>query len=258
MAASPSPFDFRGTSALVVGGAGGLGAAMAEALLAHGAKVCIASRSEDKLKERAKDLTKRSGTDCDWIVVDIGDEGSVQKAFASLSTRYEGGLNIVVNSAGINLRSKVEDLRLDEWESVLRANLTGSYLLARSALALLRKPGWGRFVQVSSLFATRTLPMRASYAASKAGTLHLTRTLAMEWAPYGITANSISPGPFETDMARPALSDPAVYQKICERIPVGRFGKPFEIAPACLFLCSRDSGFVTGADILVDGGWSVG
>lgn len=251
MARTEGPFDFRGASALVVGGAGGLGAAMARALLEHGAKVCIASRSADKLGAAARELGG-----CEWVSIDLTQENSVAQAFGELSGRFDGRLNIVVNAAGLNLRSKVEDLRLEDWERVLAANLTGAMLLARAALPLLRAAGWGRFVQVSSLFASRTLPMRASYAAAKAGVLQLTRTLAVEWAPYQITANSISPGPFETEMTRPLMADAAAYRKVCERIPAGRFGKPAELAPALLFLCSRDSGFVTGADIVVDGGWS--
>ena len=240
------PFDFNGAQALVVGGGTGLGAAMAEALAAHGASVCIASR------------TQRAGARNDWIALDVCEPASVTKALGQLSERWGGVLHIVINCAGINVRNRVEDLSIKEWDDALRANLTGGFLLAKHALSLLRNAGWGRFIQINSVLARTAMPLRASYAANKAGLLQFTRSLAVEWAPYGITANSISPGPFLTDITRGILEDQAAYRKVCERIPVGRFGLPAEIATACLFLCSRQSSYVTGADIVVDGGWSAG
>lgn len=246
MSAPARPFDFNGARALVVGGGTGLGAAMADALAAHGASVCIASR------------TQRAGARHDWIALDVRHPASVAGAFSELSGRWDGVLHIVVNCAGINVRNRVEDLSTEEWDDALRANLTGGFLLAKHALPLLRNAGWGRFVQINSVLARTAMPLRASYAANKAGLLQLTRSLAVEWVPYGITANSISPGPFLTEITRGILEDQAAYRKVCERIPLGRFGQPPEIATACLFLCSRQSSYVTGADIVVDGGWSVG
>jgi NAD(P)-dependent dehydrogenase (short-subunit alcohol dehydrogenase family) len=179
---------------------------------------------------RIASRTRRQNSRHEWIALDVCDAGSVEKAFSALPAP----LNILVNCAGSNLRNRVEDLSTAEWESSLRANLTGAFLLAKHALPGLREGGWSRFVQVNSVLAKT----------------------AVEWAPYQITANSISPGPFLTDTTKGILADPAAYRKICERIPVGRFGDPAEIATACLFLCSRGSSYVTGTDILVDGGWS--
>jgi NAD(P)-dependent dehydrogenase (short-subunit alcohol dehydrogenase family) len=241
---SAGAFDFSDARALIVGGAAGLGAAMADALAAHGAAVCVASR------------TRRAECRHDWLPLDVRTEPSVIAALEELGRRFDGSAHIVVNCAGLNLRKRVEETSLDDWEEVLRANLTGAFLLAKHALPLLKKAGWGRFVQVSSVLARTAMPARASYASNKAALMHFVRNLAVEWAPYGITANSISPGPFLTEVTRGILSDEAAYRKMCERIPVGRFGSPTEIASACLFLCSKQSSYVTGADILVDGGWS--
>jgi NAD(P)-dependent dehydrogenase (short-subunit alcohol dehydrogenase family) len=168
------------------------------------------------------------------------------------------GFQVLVNCAGTNIRSRLEDLTAEQWEASLRANLTGAFLLARHSLPRLRDADWGRFIQVNSVLARTAMPMRASYSANKAATLQLTRSLAVEWAQYGITANSISPGPFITESTKALVADAAAYKKVCERIPAGRFGEPREIASACLFLASRHSSYVTGVDIPVDGGWSAG
>jgi NAD(P)-dependent dehydrogenase (short-subunit alcohol dehydrogenase family) len=250
------PFDFQDATALVVGGRTGLGLAMAEALLSNGATVCIASRSVDQSRSPVSEWAERFSGRCSYSVVDIGDEQSVTRLMEDVDRRFQGSLNIVVNSAGINVRNPIEKIELAEWQSILTTNLTGGFLLARRAFQLLKQAGWARLIHVNSIFASRSFPHRTSYACSKGGLLQLTRTLAVEWAPYGITVNSISPGPFLTDINRPVLDNPEQYQKFCERIPMGRFGSPAEIATACLFLASPASSYVTGADIRVDGGWT--
>lgn len=239
MSDSVLPFDFGGARALVVGGGTGLGAVMADALSNHGAEVIIASR------------TSHPGRRQPWRMLDVCDADSVAQIFADMPA-----LNIVVNCAGANFRNRVEDIGVAEWEASLRANLTGAFLLAKHALPRLKEGGWGRLVQVSSVLARSAMPLRASYSANKAAMVQFTRTLAVEWSHYGITANTISPGPFITDTTKGLVADAAAYRKACERIPAGRFGEPPEIATACLFLCSRASSYVTGCDIVVDGGWS--
>jgi NAD(P)-dependent dehydrogenase (short-subunit alcohol dehydrogenase family) len=120
---------------------------------------------------------------------------------------------------------------------------------------LLKRAGWGRLINVASIFASRSFPHRTSYASSKGALLQLTRTLAIEWAGENITVNSISPGPFATEMMQPVLKDPQRSEEFRRRIPLGRFGDPQEIVTAALFLASPASSFVTGSDIVVDGGW---
>ncbi len=249
-------FDFREATAIVVGGASGLGLAMAEGLLAQGACVGIVSRTEKTVQARAQELADRFSGRCFGVSADITDERSMRCLVEAISERFSGALNIAVNSAGINIRNPIEKVSLEEWESVQRANSTGGFLFAKSVFPLLRSARWGRLINITSIFASRSFPHRTSYAASKGALLQLTRTLSLEWAPYGITVNSISPGPFLTEINRPVLADSDNYRKFCDLIPLGRFGQPNEIVTACLFLASPGSSFVTGADLAVDGGWT--
>jgi NAD(P)-dependent dehydrogenase (short-subunit alcohol dehydrogenase family) len=229
---------------------------MAEGLLAHGARVGIVSRAEKKVEARARELAERFTGRCFGWCADITNESSLGRLIEKVSERFSGGLNIAVNSAGINIRNPIEKVSLQEWESVQRTNSTGGFLFAKSVFPLLRRARWGRLINVTSIFASRSFPDRASYAASKGALLQLTRTLSLEWAPYGITVNSISPGPFLTEINQPVLADHDNYRKFCELIPLARFGEPNEIITACLFLASPASSFVTGADLPVDGGWT--
>jgi NAD(P)-dependent dehydrogenase (short-subunit alcohol dehydrogenase family) len=250
------PFDFTGATALVVGGASGLGRAMAEALARHGASVCVVARSAEKAGAIAADISAPSGPRCVSCAADLGDEASVRSLGAAVDRMFAGKLNIAVNSAGINVRNRIDNVSLDEWSAIQRINSTGSFLFAREMHPRLKAAGWGRLIHIASIFGSRSFAGRTSYASSKGALLQLTRTLAIEWAADNITVNAISPGPILTEMTRPIADDPVRYREFCARIPLGRFGEPAEVATACLFLASRASSYVTGADILVDGGWT--
>jgi gluconate 5-dehydrogenase len=250
------PFDFTGATALVVGGASGLGRAMAEALVDHGASVCIAARAEEKASTIASEISSRTGVRCASCAADLAVEASVRTLGATVDRVFGGRLNIAVNSAGINIRNRIEAISLDEWSAIQRVNSTGAFLFAREMYPRLKAAGWGRLIHVASIFGSRSFAGRTSYASSKGALLQLTRTLANEWAADSITVNAISPGPIMTDMIKPVADDPVRYREFCAKIPLGRFGEPHEIATACLFLASRASSYVTGADILVDGGWT--
>lgn len=246
-----NPFDFAGATAIVVGGATGIGLAMAEGLAAHGATVCIVSRSEDKARAAAASI----GPAHAGLAADVSQESSVRALAAELGRRFDGRLNVAINAAGINVRNPIENISLAEYESIQRVNSTGAFLFAREAFPLLKAAGWGRLIHVTSIFSSRSFPLRTSYASSKGALLQLTRTLALEWAAHRITVNAISPGPILTDMTRPILNNPDAYRQFVAHVPLGRFGEPHEVVPACLFLASPASSFVTGADIVVDGGW---
>jgi NAD(P)-dependent dehydrogenase (short-subunit alcohol dehydrogenase family) len=249
------PFDFTGATALVVGGASGLGRAMAEGLVQHGAQVCVVARAEERAAAAAADIARACGRQCRSAAVDLTHEASVTALGETLDRLYPSGLNIAVNSAGINIRNAIGSVRLDEWDEVQRVNITGAFLLARMLHPRLKRAGWGRLIHIASIFASRSLAERTSYASSKGALLQLTRTLAVEWAREGITVNAISPGFCATEMTRPVVQNPEAYQRFCARIPMGRFGEPRELAGACLFLASPSSSYVTGAEIVVDGGW---
>lgn len=256
MVKEPSPFDFSGANALIVGGATGLGLVMAEALLAHGATVCIASRAEEKIKTVAAELAARHDGRCSGVAADITNESSADQLIDRIRIQFDNKLNIAVNSAGTNIRNPIENISLEEWEYIQRVNVTGAFIFSKAIFPLLKAAGWGRLINITSIFSTRSFPHRSSYAASKGGLLQLTRTLALEWAPYGITVNAVSPGPFMTEINRAVLDNAENYAAFCRNIPVGRFGEPREIATSCLFLASRASSYITGAEILVDGGWT--
>jgi gluconate 5-dehydrogenase len=250
------PFDFTGATALVVGGASGLGRAMAETLARHGASVCIAARTGEKARAVAEEISACAGAPCASCAADLAVESSVQALGAVVNRVFGGRLNIAVNSAGINLRNRIDAISLDEWSAIQRVNSTGAFLFAREMYPLLKAAGWGRLIHVASIFGSRSYAGRTSYASSKGALLQLTRTLAIEWAGDNITVNAISPGPIMTDMIKPVVADPVRYREFCAKIPLGRFGEPHEVATACLFLASPASSYVTGADILVDGGWT--
>lgn len=250
------PFDFSGATAVVVGGASGLGRAMAEGLASHGARICIVARQEEKARRAADAITELGGGACVACAADVESERSVLALGEAVDRAFEGRVNIAVNCAGINVRNPIEKIALSEWEQVQRVNATGAFLFSRTMYPRLKAAGWGRLIHITSIFATRTFADRVSYASSKGALLQLTRTLAVEWAADHITVNAISPGPFATEMMQPVLEDPERAAAFLRRIPAGRFGDPVELVTACLFLASRGSSYVTGADILVDGGWT--
>jgi NAD(P)-dependent dehydrogenase (short-subunit alcohol dehydrogenase family) len=249
------PFDFSGATALVVGGASGLGRAMAEALATHGARVAISARELAKSRAIAAEINAQTGAAIEACAADLTDERSVTALGDYVDATFDGRLNIAINSGGTNIRNAIDQITLSEFELVQRTNITGAFLFARTVHPYLRRAGWGRLIHITSIFSSRSFPGRTSYASSKGALLQLTRTLALEWATEGITVNAISPGPIATEMMRPVIEDPPRAEQFLRRIPMNRFGDPNEVATAALFLGSPASSFVTGAEIVVDGGW---
>src|SRR5471030_623677 len=214
------PFDFLEATAVVLGGATGLGRAMAEGLAAHGATVCVVSRSAEKAKAAADAIAGRFDGRCWPCAADVSSEASIDRLRGTLHERFAGRLNVAINSAGINTRNPIEQIALEEWESIQRVNITGAFLFAKAMFPLLKDAGWGRLINIASIFASRSFPGRTSYASSKGALLQLTRTLAIEWADHRITANAISPGPFLTEMTQPLLDNPDAYRRFCEHVPM--------------------------------------
>ena len=249
------PFDFGGATALVIGGASGLGRAIAVGLAAHGARVAVAARQLEKARTAADQIAGETGGAVEACSADLASEASVVALGSFIDQRFDGRLNIAVNSGGTNIRNPIDDISLAEFETVQRTNITGAFLFARTAHPFLRRGGWGRLIHITSIFSSRSFPGRTSYAASKGALLQLTRTLALEWATEHITVNAISPGPIATEMMRPVIEDPQRAEQFLRRIPMNRFGEPHEVATAALFLASPASSFVTGSEVIVDGGW---
>ena len=166
-----------------------------------------------------------------------------------------GVCDILINNAGINNRKSVDEFTLKEWNEIVAVNLTAPFLMCRAFVPEMKKAGWGRIINMTSIMSHVSLPQRTGYSATKAGLLGMTRALALELAPWHITANGISPGPFATEMNRAIIDDPEKNAQFLARIPAGRWGKVEEIGRLAVYLCSEEAGFITGTDIVIDGGW---
>ncbi len=244
-------FDFAGKTALVTGGASGIGAAIAHALAVHGAKVAVAD-----LNPAAEDTAAAlpGGGHCAHMA-DITAPGEAARAVAAATGAF-GRLDILVNNAGVALLERAEAVTDEGWDLTMAVNLRAPFLMARAAFPALRNAGAGRIVNMASQAAFVALDRHLSYCASKAGLLGLTKVLALEWAPYGITVNAISPTVVETELGRKAWAGEA-GEAMKRKIPVGRFAQPEEIAQAALFLASEAAGMITGSNLVVDGGYTI-
>ena len=243
-----------GKVALITGASRGLGKAMAVELAAAGAAVILVGRDRAKLDETAAEASHK-GARAAVFVTDVAVESQVL-ALQEAVTQQFGRVDILINNAGINLRKPLVQFTLEEWRRVMDANLTSVFLMCRAFIPLMQGRGWGRIINLTSIMSHVSLPGRTVYSASKSGLLGFTRALALELAPEGITVVGISPGPFATELNTALINDAELNRQFLTKIPAGRWGKPEEIGKLARFLCSDDAGFITGTDILIDGGWT--
>jgi 2-deoxy-D-gluconate 3-dehydrogenase len=252
MSADPlAAFRLDGRVALVTGGNGGLGEAIAHGFRGAGATVVVTGRDAAKNREAAAGLGAGS-----VLELDVRDEDDVARAIAAVVERH-GRLDVLVNNAGVGGSYSVLDMSLDEWRLLVDTSLTGSFLCAKhAARAMIEAGNGGSIINLGSMYSVFGPPRAVGYASAKAGILGLSRALAVELAAHGIRSNAILPGWIETAMTKAPLEGEIGYE-VRRKTPAGRFGRPSDLVGAALFLASDASGFVTGIELPVDGGYRV-
>lgn len=248
-------FRIDGKVALVTGGARGLGRIFVEALAEAGASVVLTARGLDAAATAAAEIHNEKGCEALGVALEVTDSAQVAGMVAKTLDRF-GRIDILVNNAGINIRRPIEELADTEWDLILDTNLKGPWLCCRAVAETMKRQRWGRVINLSSMLGEVGLAERTPYCSSKGGINLLTKTLALEWAPYGINVNAIAPGPFGTEINKPLLEDPAKRAAMESKLPIGRWGDPSELGPVIVFLASEASSYVTGATLLVDGGYT--
>jgi len=243
-------FDLTGRCALVTGATGGIGAELATALHRQGAHVALSGTRQERLDEIAAQLGERVAT----LPCNLSDREAVS-ALPGQAEDAMGSLDIIVNNAGITRDNLFMRMKDEEWDQVIQVNLTATFLICRGALRGMMKRRFGRIVNIASISGVIGNPGQGNYAASKAGMVGMTKSLAREVAPRGITANCIAPGFIETAMTG-ELNDKQV-ESIAAAIPSGTFGKPADIAAAAVYLASDEAGYVTGETLHVNGGMAM-
>jgi len=250
---SLSDFSLENKVALITGGTSGLGKMMALALAKAGAFVWIAS-SRDNADETLKEL-KDQGTEGRFIQMDVTSSEALENV-VSLIHQESNRIDILVNAAGINLRTSAEDLTLDEWQKTIDINLTAPFHLSQLVADSMRENNWGRIINIASLQSLRAFDNSIPYGASKGGIMQLTRALAQAYSKDGVLVNAIAPGFFRTNLTESLFQDPGKLKTLADKTMMGRNGEEKDIFGISVFLCSDANSYVTGQTIFLDGGFS--
>ena len=246
--------DLQGKVALVTGASQGIGRACAVELAKAGARVALAARNEDKLAEVAAEIVG-SGGEAKAFALDVANEDSIKSGAKSVTDHF-GKVEILVNNAGITRDDLMMRMKRADWDDVLGTNLTGAFLLTQALLRQMMKNHWGRIINITSVVGRTGQQGQVNYAASKAGLIGFTRSLAREVASRGITVNAVAPGYIETPMT--AVLDEKLLQSMIAEIPLGRPGTGTEIAQSVVFLASDAAAYITGHVLDVNGGMFMG
>jgi NAD(P)-dependent dehydrogenase (short-subunit alcohol dehydrogenase family) len=250
-------FDLTGKVAMVTGGGRGLGRAIAVALSAAGAEVVVTARSPEQVAEVAASL-EGAGRTSHAIVCDLASPGAAGELAATVAERC-GGVDVVVHAAGTQVRKPALEITHAEWDGVIALNVTAPFFLSQALMhAQLPHRPVRRHIFVASLTSSIGLANTSAYGASKAAVMGVVRSLAVEWAPLGVTVNAIQPGYFRTALTEAVFTDEARHAWVTSRIPLGHVGEGRDLGGAAVFLASDAASYVTGQAIAVDGGWLAG
>lgn len=244
--------DLDGKVAVVTGGGKGIGKAIAEGLAENGVKVVVCSRTKTELDQVAREI-KENGGEATPVVTDLTDSDQINGLVDAAVEAY-GRIDILVNNAARSFLRPLMDLREDGWDKIFNTNCKAVFLLSRAVAKIMGKQGGGRIVNITTIGAVRGGAGMGAYHASKAALSMLTKCMAVEWAPLQINVNAVGPGLTKTAFSQPIWENPDMERMITARIPKGRLAEPEEIVGAVLFLCSKQSNFITGESIYVDGG----
>lgn len=244
-----------GKTALITGASRGLGKAMALGLAKAGAGVALVSRDTPRLAEVAREISDAGGR-AEVFAADVTDEDQVFAVREAFRSKFGPTLGILINNAGINIRKPITEFTLAEWNSVMSSNVTSVFLFCRAFVPMMKGNGYGRIITLTSMMSHISLPGRTAYSASKTALLGFNRALALELAADAITVNGISPGVCDTEINAPLMQNAELRAQFLGKIPLGRWGQPKEIAGLAVYLCGEEAGYITGTDIVIDGGWT--
>ncbi|MFZ7102149.1 MAG: SDR family NAD(P)-dependent oxidoreductase [Peptococcaceae bacterium] len=249
--------EFNGKVALVTGGTKGIGRATVLELCNEGAHTVIASRNAAEGARFIEELTSR-GLEASYVQADVGSLADIKKMVQEV-LHHKGKIDILVNCAGVNIRKPIEDYHEDDWNYMVDINMKGTFFTCQEVgKSMIARGIKGAIVNVGSIQNEEVLPERGIYAGTKGAVKQMTKAFAIEWVKHGIRANSIAPAFISTPLVEKVLDDPQWKQLIISRTPMGRAGKPEEVAHLIVFLCSEKASYITGTNMMIDGGWTAG
>ncbi|QDT31669.1 SDR family NAD(P)-dependent oxidoreductase [Thalassoglobus polymorphus] len=248
-------FDMTGRVAIITGGSKGLGKAMAEGLASAGASVVLVSRNETEAQAAAEQIRNEYGTEAIGFGANVTKSQEIQ-AVVDQTIRDQNRIDVLINSAGINIRGSIEDVTLEQFREVQETNVTGTWICNKAVIPHMKQAQYGRIINLASTLGLVGLANRTPYTSSKGAVVQMTRGLGLELADFGVTCNAICPGPFLTPMNEPIADSEEAKKFIVGAVALNRWGRMEEIQGAALFLASNASSYMTGSMVTVDGGWT--